>query len=75
MPLTDSPLRRFLHDLAVPLSAVALHLESASRRVAAGQDPAEPIATARRELARAFEMFDQGRDSLLEQAESKEKNQ
>ncbi len=73
--MSDSPLRRFLHDLAVPLSAVALHLESATRRAAAGKDPTEPLATARQELARAFEMFEEGRDSLLGQADGKQENQ
>jgi hypothetical protein len=68
--LTDSPLRRFFHDLAVPLSAVALHLEAANRRLAAGKDPTEPLATARRELTRAFELFEKGRDAILE-AETK----
>ena len=65
-PKAQAPdLRRFLHDVSAPLSAVALHLETASRRVARGDDPGEALATARRELARAFELFDRGRAELL----------
>lgn len=58
-------LRTFLHDLATPLSAVSLHLEGAHRRLARGDDATESIAVARSELARAFELFDRGRDLLL----------
>jgi len=58
-------LRRFLHDVSAPLSAVSLHLEAASRRAARGDDPSESIATARRELSRAFELFERGREELL----------
>jgi hypothetical protein len=58
-------LRRFLHDVSAPLSAVALHLEAASRRAARGEDPAGPLATARKELARAFELFEKGRAEML----------
>lgn len=58
-------LRRFLHDVSAPLSAVALHLETASRRAARGEDPAEALATARRELSRAFSIFERGRAELL----------
>jgi hypothetical protein len=58
-------LRRFLHDVSAPLSAVALHLETASRRAARGDDPGEALATARRELAKAFELFERGRAELL----------
>jgi signal transduction histidine kinase len=58
-------LRSFLHDLATPLSAVSLHLEGADRRLRRGADPSESIATARAELAKAFELFDRGRDLLL----------
>ena len=58
-------LRRFLHDLSAPLSAAALHLEAASRRAARGDDPAEALETARRELARVFELFERGRAELL----------
>jgi hypothetical protein len=72
-PQTDSsedrspaPLRRFLHDLAAPLSAVALHLETAVRRVKQGNDPSEALATAQRELEKAFGMFESGRTKLLE---------
>ncbi len=58
-------LRRFLHDLATPLSAVSLHLESADRRARRGADPSESLAIAKEELARAFDLFDRGRDLLL----------
>lgn len=59
-------LRRFFHDLATPLSAVSLHLEGADRRVRRGMDPADALAVARTELAKAFDLFDRGRDFLLE---------
>ena len=58
-------LRRFLHDVSAPLSAVSLHLETASRRAARGDDPSEALETARRELSRAFELFEKGREELL----------
>jgi signal transduction histidine kinase len=58
-------LRSFLHDLATPLSAVSLHLEGADRRLQRGADPSESLATARQELAKAFELFERGRDLLL----------
>ena len=62
----DRPaLRRFLHDVSAPRSAVALHLEAAVRRSARGEDPAESLATARRELARAFDLFEKGRAQML----------
>ena len=59
-------LRRFFHDLATPLSAVSLHLEGADRRARRGADPSESLAIARAELAKAFELFDRGREFLLE---------
>jgi signal transduction histidine kinase len=59
-------LSRFFHDLATPLSAVSLHLEGADRRARRGADPTESLAIARAELSKAFELFDQGRDVLLE---------
>ena len=59
-------LARFFHDLATPLSAVSLHLEGADRRARRGADPSESLAIARAELAKAFELFDHGRDVLLE---------
>jgi signal transduction histidine kinase len=62
-------LRTFFHDLATPLSAVSLHLEGASRRHARGQDPAESLEIARTELAKAFDLFEKGRDLLLSQPE------
>ena len=58
-------LRRFLHDVSAPLSAVALQLETASRLYARGDDPSSALATARRELSRAFELFERGREELL----------
>jgi hypothetical protein len=63
--LDRSRLRRFLHDVSAPLSAVSLHLEAASRRAARGDDPSDSLATARRELSRAFELFEKGRLELL----------
>ena len=58
-------LRRFFHDLATPLSGASLHLERASRLIARGEDPEEALATARRELHRAFDLFERGRAELL----------
>jgi signal transduction histidine kinase len=65
-------LRSFFHDLATPLSAVSLHLEGASRRHARGQDPAESLETAKSELARAFDLFEKGRELLLARPEHPE---
>lgn len=59
-------LSRFFHDMATPLSAVSLHLEGADRRARRGADPTESLAIARAELAKAFELFDHGREALLE---------
>lgn len=76
MPQTEDPaasqarrefLKRFFHDLATPLSAVSLHLEGADRRVRRGADPTEALAVARAELGKAFDLFDRGRDFLLEE--------
>jgi signal transduction histidine kinase len=61
----DRELRRFFHDLATPLSGVSLHLERASRLAARGEDPEEALSTARRELHRAFELFERARAELL----------
>lgn len=58
-------LRRFFHDLATPLSAVALHLEGADRRVQRGEDPSESLQIARAELARAFDLFERARECLV----------
>lgn len=58
-------LRRFLHDLATPLSAVSLHLEAADRRLRRGADPSDSLAIARAEVSRAFDLFDRGRELLL----------
>lgn len=71
--MTDSPpdgtqrqeLRRFFHDLATPLSGLGLHLERASRLAARGEDPTDAIGVAKRELERAFQMFEKGREELL----------
>ena len=63
-------LKRFFHDLATPLSAVSLHLEGADRRARRGADPAEALAVARAELGKAFDLFDRGREFLLETPES-----
>jgi signal transduction histidine kinase len=62
-------LRTLFHDLATPLSAVSLHLEGASRRHSRGQDPAESLEIAKTELARAFDLFEKGRELLLTQPE------
>ena len=62
-------LRKFFHDLATPLSAVSLHIERATRLCARGADPTEAVATARRELERAFDLFERGRDALLSSPE------
>jgi hypothetical protein len=61
----ERDLRRFFHDLATPLSGASLHLERASRMAARGEDPEEALSTARRELHRAFELFERGRAELL----------
>jgi hypothetical protein len=62
-------LRKFFHDLATPLSAVSLHMERASRLCTRGEDPTDALSTARRELERAFDLFDRGRDALLGSSE------
>ena len=58
-------LRRFLHDVATPLSAVSLHLEAADRRLRRGADPSDSLAVAKAEISRAFDLFDRGRELLL----------
>jgi hypothetical protein len=72
--MTDSPpendrqrqdLRRFFHDLATPLSGLGLHLERAVRLAARGEDPTDALGVAKRELERAFQMFERGREELL----------
>jgi hypothetical protein len=72
--MTDSPpeteqqrqdLRRFFHDLATPLSGLGLHLERAVRLAARGEDPTDALGVAKRELERAFQMFEKGREELL----------
>jgi signal transduction histidine kinase len=65
-------LRRFLHDLATPLSAIALHLEAAERRLRRGGDPSESLAIARKEVSRACDLFDRGRELLLLEASAEE---
>jgi len=59
-------LKRFFHDLATPLSAVSLHLEGADRRARKGADPTESLSIARSELGKAFDLFELGRESLIE---------
>ena len=61
----DEALRRFLHDLSAPLSALALELESASRAASRGDDPSEALAAAGRALDEAFTAFERGRAALL----------
>jgi signal transduction histidine kinase len=65
-------LRRFLHDVATPLSAVSLHLETADRRVRRGADPSDSLAVARAEISRAFDLFDRGRELLLFEPQKQE---
>ena len=62
---TADYLRRFFHDVATPLSAVALHLEVANRRLQRGEDPAGAMGTARTELERALRLFESGREALI----------
>jgi hypothetical protein len=73
VPGADRPgqtaLRKFFHDLATPLSAVSLHMERASRLCTRGEDPTDALSTARRELERAFDLFDRGREALLGSSE------
>jgi hypothetical protein len=57
--------------VAAPLSAVALHLEAAVRRVQQGRDPSEALATAQRELEKAFAMFEEGRNNLLKDSKGR----
>lgn len=74
--MTDTPpregdhqdLRQFFHDLATPLSGLGLHLERASRLAARGEDPSEALGVAKRELERAFQLFEKGREELLGRA-------
>ena len=61
----ETSLRKFLHELSAPLSALALALDSASRAASRGEDPSEALALAQRALQSAFEKFDQGRTALL----------
>ena len=65
-------LKRFFHDLATPLSAVSLHLEGADRRARRGADPSEALTVARAELGKAFDLFDRGREFLLETTDHSE---
>ena len=65
MTQSRSALARFFHDLATPLSAVSLHLERAVRQVDKGDDPSEALQVARRELERAFGLFEKERAVLL----------
>ena len=64
--MTDRPaLERFFHDLATPLSGLSLHLERAHRLSEKGEDATEALGVARRELERAFAVFERGRGALL----------
>jgi phosphoglycerate-specific signal transduction histidine kinase len=58
-------LRKFLHELSAPLSALALTLETASRAASRGEDPSEALAQARRTLESVFDKFERGRVALL----------
>jgi len=69
----EDPLRRFFHDLAGPLSAAALHLETATRSASRGEDPSEALATTRRELEKAFELLEHWRVALLSEPEARAK--
>ena len=75
--MTDTPpregeqqkeLRQFFHDLATPLSGLGLHLERAVRLAARGEDPTEALGVAKRELERAFQLFEKGREAILGRA-------
>ncbi len=69
--MTDArgALERFFHDLATPLSALSLHLERAYRLASRGEDPTEALGVARRELEKAFGLFERSRDVLLARGE------
>jgi signal transduction histidine kinase len=58
-------LRVLFHDLATPLSAVSLHLAAARRKARKGEDAENSLEVAATELARAFDLFEKGRDLLL----------
>lgn len=61
----EESLHAFLRDVSTPLSAVALHLETASRRLSRGEDPAKWIGVAKKELGKALDMFERGRTQIL----------
>jgi hypothetical protein len=61
----EESLHAFLRDVSTPLSAVALHLETASRRLSQGEDPAKWIGVAKKELGKALDMFERGRTQIL----------
>jgi hypothetical protein len=61
----EESLHAFLRDVSTPLSAVALHLETASRRLSRGEDPAKSIGVAKKELGKALDMFERGRTQIL----------
>jgi hypothetical protein len=58
-------LRKFLHDVSAPLSALALTLETASRAASRGEDASEALALAQRTLQSVFDKFERGRAALL----------
>jgi hypothetical protein len=61
----EASLRKFLHEVSAPLSALALTLETASRAASRGEDPSETLAQAQRTLQSVFEKFERGRAALL----------
>jgi hypothetical protein len=61
----EESLRAFLREVSTPLSAVALHLETASRRLSRGEDPGKWIGVAKKELGKALDLFEQGRTQIL----------
>ena len=57
--------KKLLHDLATKLSAVSLQVETAERRLRRGGDPQESLAGAQAALAKAIELLERGRQTLL----------
>jgi signal transduction histidine kinase len=60
-------LRALFHDLATPLSAVSLHLAAARRKATKGEDSRDSLEIAATELGRAFDLFEKGRELLLQE--------
>ena len=67
----QATLRVFLREVANPLSAVALHLETASRRLSRGEDPAKWLGVAQKELDKALDLFERRRTQILSDKPSK----